>query len=493
MADEADQFKVGQSVVLEGTGTHWNGMTWHATIVDIRGPDEEPRYADTIKVQYSDGGFKRFKKDDFLSNVKGQFAAFGNNLDKFGSEDYEWSHDQVKLYHFEDKAFEIHELEHQITRALNKRDFKEAAELKVSLDALRETAQYIRAAEAKLLDAVRREDYNEAELINAQLLEFAERTKQQASEAGITPAEEMSLKQIIDKAAKRALGGGLAGAGAMVIQVLSLMWMRTTMNYQYRHGMSTAQAWKLLYKEGGIPRFYRGLTPALMQGPLSRFGDTAANVGMLTLLNSSANTKELPTPVKTFAASSAASAWRVVLMPLDTIKTIMQVEGTQGIPKLRAKIRTGGPLVMWHGAMGAMGATFAGPSLAFAYHSSNKSSFTCQCDPGHYPWFATYNTIDELWQPVPKDTISKLGRAASMGFCASVVSDTVSNSIRVMKTFRQTSEVPISYREVAQTIIKQDGLIGLFGRGLQTRILSNGLQGIMFSIAWKFLQEKFMD
>ena len=33
---EADQFKVGQSVVLEGTGTHWSGMTWHATIVDIR-------------------------------------------------------------------------------------------------------------------------------------------------------------------------------------------------------------------------------------------------------------------------------------------------------------------------------------------------------------------------------------------------------------------------------------------------------------------------
>merc|ERR1712032_1133637 len=159
----------------------------------------------------------------------------------------------------------------------------------------------------------------------------------------------------------------------------------------------------------------------------SRFGDTAANVGMLTLLNSNPSTKDLPTPVKTFAASSAASAWRVVLMPLDTIKTIMQVEGKEGIPKLRAKIKTGGPRVMWHGAMGAMGATFA----------------------GHYPWFATYNTIDELWQPVPKETLPKLGRAACMGFCASVVSDTVSNSIRVMKTYRQTSEVPISYREVA--------------------------------------------
>ena len=30
----------------------------------------------------------------------------------------------------------------------------------------------------------------------------------------------------------RALGGGLPGASAMAIQVLSLMWLRTTVNYQ---------------------------------------------------------------------------------------------------------------------------------------------------------------------------------------------------------------------------------------------------------------------
>ena len=31
---------------------------------------------------------------------------------------------------------------------------------------------------------------------------------------------------------KKAFTGGLAGAGAMVVQVSSLMWMRTIMNYQ---------------------------------------------------------------------------------------------------------------------------------------------------------------------------------------------------------------------------------------------------------------------
>lgn len=49
----------------------------------------------------------------------------------------------------------------------------------------------------------------------------------------------------------------------MFLQVLSLMWMRTTMNYQYKYGTKTTQALKKLYGEGGIRRFYRGLGPAL--------------------------------------------------------------------------------------------------------------------------------------------------------------------------------------------------------------------------------------
>ena len=46
---------------------------------------------------------------------------------------------------------------------------------------------------------------------------------------------------------------------SMCVQVLGLMWLRTTMNYQYANGLSTKQALKTLYAEGGIPRFYKGL------------------------------------------------------------------------------------------------------------------------------------------------------------------------------------------------------------------------------------------
>lgn len=39
--------------------------------------------------------------------------------------------------------------------------------------------------------------------------------------------------------------------------------------------------------------------------------------------------------------------------------------------------------------------------------------------------------------------------------------------------------------EVATLIVREEGIFGLLGRGLKTRILANGLQGLLFSILWK--------
>ena len=41
----------------------------------------------------------------------------------------------------------------------------------------------------------------------------------------------------------------------------------------------------------------------------------------------------------------------------------------------------------------------------------------------------------------------------------------------------------------AQGVIEKDGLLGLFGRGLKTKILSNGLHGLMFSVLWRLGQD----
>jgi len=292
------------------------------------------------------------------------------------------------------------------------------------------------------------------------------------SEKGTTsakPKPPVSISGILKNSALRAFDGGIAGAMAMGIQVTTLMWLRTTMNYQYRYGTTTSVALRTLYKEGGVARFYRGLTPALIQGPLSRFGDTAANTGVVTLLNSFDGTKNLPVFAKTFAASTAAGIWRIFLMPVDAVKTIMQVEGKDGFKLLRQKVSKGGPSVLYHGALAASGGTMV----------------------GHFPWFFTYNFLDANL-PKPENFEQKLLRQATMGFLSSVISDTSSNSIRVIKTTKQTSQQLITYPQAIKLVLEKDGYVGLFGRGLKTRILANGLQGLLFSVLWRLIDEQLV-
>ena len=46
---------------------------------------------------------------------------------------------------------------------------------------------------------------------------------------------------------------------------------------------------------------------------------------------------DLPVQVKTIGASAAAASVRVCLMPIDALKTTLQVEGSGGLALLRAK------------------------------------------------------------------------------------------------------------------------------------------------------------
>ncbi|KAH7879356.1 mitochondrial carrier [Lentinula edodes] len=274
----------------------------------------------------------------------------------------------------------------------------------------------------------------------------------------------------IGKAFKSALGGGLSGAAAMVLQVLLLMPLRTVMNYQYRYGTTITQALKTLYREGGYRRYYQGLLAALVQGPVSRFGDTAANVGILVLLESNSYMKTLPALVKTIFASVAAAVFRMTLTPVDTIKTTLQTQGQAGWDILKRRIKLYGIGTLWYGALATAAATFV----------------------GHYPWFGTYNFLQDKI-PVPSHIPQKLLRQAFIGFAASVISDTLSNSLRVIKTYRQVNETRIGYLNAAKAVIHQDGFIGLFGRGLKTRIIANGLQGLMFSVLWKLFLDLWND
>lgn len=292
------------------------------------------------------------------------------------------------------------------------------------------------------------------------------------TDAGTPQVIQVDWSAVFAKAGKKALGGGKAGASAAVVQVLSLMWLRTTMNYQYRYGGNLSSALGILWEQGGVARLYQGLPFALLQGPLTRFGDTAANVGILALLESFPG---VPLPLKTAGASVAAGLWRIVLMPVDASKTAMQVEGEDGLGRLWQRVGESGPGVLYRGAAAQVAATAV----------------------GHFPWFVTYNFLNEAL-PLVSGTDSNaallsLVRSASMGLTASCVSDTVSNSLRVIKTTAQTAQLSVekdlSYPEVVALIVERDGVAGLFGRGLQTRLLTNAIQGALFSVLWKYFQQ----
>lgn len=265
---------------------------------------------------------------------------------------------------------------------------------------------------------------------------------------------------------QKSINSGTSGAIAMSAQVTTLMWMRTIMNYQYRHGDTIKNTVKILYNDGGIPRFYRGFLPALAQGPLSRFGDTFSNTLALTLCQEQEILKRTPIVFQTAFASVVAGGCRILLMPVDTIKTNLQVNGT--IIELVKNYKQFGPKVFYNGSVATSTSTMA----------------------GHFPWFYTYNYLQSVL-PKYDDNLGKLTRNAFIGFSASIASDTVSNSIRVLKTAKQTYFIneSSSYFKIASDIVKKDGISSLLGRGLPIRLCTNGIQGALFSVIWKMIEK----
>lgn len=67
------------------------------------------------------------------------------------------------------------------------------------------------------------------------------------------------------------------------------------------------------------------------------------------------------------ANKESAAAFRMILTPVDTLKTTLQVQGSRAVSVLRKRIHKHGLGTLWWGAFATAGATFA----------------------GHYPWFAT--------------------------------------------------------------------------------------------------------
>ena len=273
-------------------------------------------------------------------------------------------------------------------------------------------------------------------------------------------------KETLDKAFNRAINGGTAGFIAMSGQVVSMMWLRTIVNHQYRNGGTFKSTARLLYNEGGIVRFYRGLPFALLQAPLSRFGDTAMNAGVAVLLEDT----NLSLAEKTFAGSCGAGLWRIGIMPIDTLKSSLQVNGANGIGIIRDRMKVEGLRTFYNGSM-----------------ASGLSTVM-----GHFPWFYTYNFLNEKFPRKDFENSPKykqLLRSAGIGFASSSISDTVSNIFRVVKIMRQTNTESTGYYRLVKDTLKNESIFSMMTRGLKTKILTNGIQGMIFVVLFDLLKK----
>lgn len=272
--------------------------------------------------------------------------------------------------------------------------------------------------------------------------------------------------EILRRTKSNAFRGGLSGAAAGAAQVLTLMWLRTAVNYQYRYGGTISHALSNLYNEGGLFRFYEGLPFALIQGPLSRFGSIAANEGSIELSKLWTSDGKTSVHAATILGSFIAGLWRVLIMPIDTCKTVLQVEGNHGFSLLMNRVLQGEISLLWMGTIATMLSTIV----------------------AHYPWFYVHNYLDHVI-PKPIIAFNLVLRSACIGLASSAVSDTISNVIRVVKTVKQaasSSGINLSYVDIVTNIYKEGGLIELFGRGLLLRIISNGIQSMLFTVLWKY-------
>ncbi|CAM9851859.1 unnamed protein product, partial [Ectocarpus fasciculatus] len=244
-------------------------------------------------------------------------------------------------------------------------------------------------------------------------------------------------RRVLKRCLARAASGGIPGAVAGLLQVVTLMWLRTIVNYQCRYGTSIGAAASELYRQGGVLRFYRGVVFALVSNPMSRFGMAAANEGAMAL--SDALPMQVSVTFTTWIASLFAGVWRVVLTPLDTCKTVLQVEGPKGFASLMKKV--------WGGHLGCLyqGATAAAAATAV----------------GYFPWFLTFNFLNGRLRR-PSALAGMLLRNAGIGLASSVSSDVCSNSIRVLKTTKQAAaayDSKVTYRGAAALVIENDGLL----------------------------------
>ena len=208
---ESELPAVGQRVFLLGTSKWYGAQEYEAHVVDIGTGDK----AGTIKVQYNDGGYKRFPIPEYNKLIVPE----RDEIDEFGTHDYEWADDQYSPAKQMEMETELGQIKIEIKQALEKKDFLLADQLQKKMLDRKAASRMLKIERQNLVTAVKRENFLLAHETQLRIDALIGEAK---AEPKADPANAKSMGEILGEARDKAFRGGAAGVAAGVIQVCLL-------------------------------------------------------------------------------------------------------------------------------------------------------------------------------------------------------------------------------------------------------------------------------
>jgi hypothetical protein len=232
---------------------------------------------------------------------------------------------------------------------------------------------------------------------------------------------------------------------ATTIQGGALFWIKPLIKSQYVYGGTLKDSFRFLKNDGGLLRFYRGFLPAILKSGIGRTSD----ITIYTEISKKYNNNNY---FSSLLSGSLSAVVKIAILPLDTLSNVYQVHGADGYKHINGNLYRG--------------------ALAYGAIQCISSS----------SWLLSYSKIKDL------DLFeNKNMNYLFTGFTCSLITDTIVNPIRVIKTNKQAFSTERSYLDIITNMIKDKEGSGFY-RGYKTRLAYNAINGSLFVLLWQNLE-----
>ena len=119
-----------------------------------------------------------------------------------------------------------------------------------------------------------------------------------------------------------ALLNGVAGCFGVACQTAGLLWHFNLKEERVRTGLKITDTAVLLYRTGGLGRFYHGFFSAFRSASMARFGDNFFSSLITKELDKNKLLKNSTIFVKSAFVWAFASTWRLALLPFDALDQV---------------------------------------------------------------------------------------------------------------------------------------------------------------------------